>query len=212
MRAAHERVLAAEQHLEQMIDGLLALTRGQAGMERRELLDLATVAAGVLRSRYSESTSLGLDVRTTLASARASGDPRLVERLIANLIENAIRHNLPGGYVEITTGVRHQQAFLIVTNSGPPVPVEELPRLLQPFQRLHGTRITHATGNGLGLAIVDAIATAHRATLSAQPRAGGGLVVEVSFSSTSLAAKHTDASSSIPNTIASPGKTVGETP
>jgi signal transduction histidine kinase len=184
LRTAHERVLASEQHLEQMIDGLLALTRGQAGLERRERLDLATLAAQVLRMRDSQTTHLGLDVRATLAPAPTAGDPRLVERLIANLLDNAIRHNIPRGHVAVTTGTRGQRAFLAVANSGPTIPPEEVPRLLQPFQRLHGTRTTHTGGNGLGLAIVDAIAAAHRATLTAQPRPDGGLAVEVTFPST----------------------------
>ncbi len=186
LRAAHERVLASEQHLEQMIDGLLALTRGQAGLERREHLDLADIAAKVIHAREPEAAGGNLDVRVTLAPAPAEGDPRLVERLIANLLDNAIRHNVPRGHVEITTGTHHQRAFLAVANSGPTIPTEELPRLLQPFQRLHGTRTNHTSGNGLGLAIVDAIAAAHRATLTAQPRPGGGLAVEVTFPSISI--------------------------
>jgi signal transduction histidine kinase len=184
LRAAHERVLASEQHLEQMIDGLLALTRGQAGLERREHLDLADIAAKVVHAREPEAAGANLDVRAMLAPAPAEGDPRLVERLIANLLDNAIRHNVPEGHVELTTGTDHQRAFLMVANSGPAIPAKELPRLLQPFQRLHGTRTNHAAGNGLGLAIVDAIAAAHRATLTIQPRPDGGLVVEVTFPST----------------------------
>jgi signal transduction histidine kinase len=202
LRMAHERVLASEQHLEQMIDGLLALTRGQAGLERRERLDLATLAAEALRIREAETTDLGLDVSATLAPAPTAGDPRLLERLVANLIDNAIHHNIPNGHVEITTGVRHQHALLIVTNSGPTIAPEEVPRLLQPFQRLHGARTTHGSGNGLGLAIVDAIAAAHRATLSAQPRPGGGLTVEVAFPSMALDAKHVRPLGPAPTTIA----------
>ena len=205
LRAAHERVLASEQHLEQMIDGLLALTRGQAGQERREHLDLATLAAQVLRMRAPETTNLGLDVRATLAPAPTAGDPRLVERLVANLLDNAIRHNIPEGHVEITTGARQEHAFLTVTNSGPTIPPEEVPRLLQPFQRLHGARTTHGSGNGLGLAIVNAIATAHHATLSTQPRPGGGLTAEVTFPSTSLDAKQINATAQRPALQASTG-------
>jgi signal transduction histidine kinase len=193
LRTAHERVLASEQHLEQMIDGLLALSRSQAGLERREHLDLAILATEVLRMRDSEATYLGLDIRATLAPAPTAGDPRLLERLIANLLDNAIRHNIAQGQVEITTGTRHQHAFLTVANSGPTIPPDDVPRLLQPFQRLHGARTTHDAGNGLGLAIVDAIAAAHRATLSAQPRPEGGLSVEVIFPSTSFDAKQTNA-------------------
>jgi signal transduction histidine kinase len=181
LRAAHERVLASEQHLEQMIDALLALTRGQAGLERREHLDLAALASKAVLARESETADRDLDVRTTLAPAPTAGDPRLVERLIANLLDNAIRHNVIEGHVEITTGSRHQHAFVTVANSGPTIPPEEVPRLLQPFQRLHGTRTTHLSGNGLGLAIVHAIANAHRATLTAQPGPHGGLTVEVTF-------------------------------
>jgi signal transduction histidine kinase len=181
LRAAHERVLASELHLEQMIDALLTLTRGQAGLQRRERLDLAALAAKALLARESEAQGRDLDVRATLAPAPTSGDPRLLERLIANLLDNAVHHNIPEGYVEITTGIRQEHAFLAVANSGLTIPPEEVPRLLQPFQRLGGARTTHASGSGLGLAIVDAIAAAHRATLSAQPRPGGGLTVEVTF-------------------------------
>jgi signal transduction histidine kinase len=186
LRVAHERVLASEQQLEQMIEALLALTRGQAGLERSEPLDLAALASKALLARESEAAGHNLDLRATLAPAPTAGDPRLVERLIANLLDNAIRHNIPQGHIEITTGARHERAFLTAANSGPMIPLEEVPRLLQPFQRLHGTRTTHGGGNGLGLAIVNAIAAAHRATLSAQPRPDGGLTVEVTFPSTSL--------------------------
>ncbi len=181
LRTAHERVLASEQQLEQMIDALLTLTRGQAGLQRREHLDLAALASKALLARESETVDRDLDVRAKLSPAPTTGDPRLLERLIANLLDNSIRHNIPGGNVEITTGTRDQHVFLAVANSGPTIPPEEVPRLLQPFQRLHGTRTNHASGNGLGLAIVDAIAAAHRATLSAQPRPDGGLTVEVTF-------------------------------
>ena len=196
LRTAHERVLASEQHLEQMIDGLLTLTRGQAGLERREPIDLATIASKALLAHESEAAGRNLDVCATLATAPAAGDPRLLERLIANLIDNAIRHNIPRGHVEVATGTRQERAFLAVASSGPPIPPEEVPRLLQPFQRLHGTRTTHAGGNGLGLAIVDAIAAAHRATLTAQPRPGGGLTVEVTFPSNPLDAERIDTSAS----------------
>jgi len=189
LRTAHERVLASEQQLEAMIDALLTLTRGQAGLERREHLDLAAIAAKALLARESQAAERNLDVRATLDPAPSTGDPRLIERLLANLIDNAIRHNVPEGHVEITTGTRHERPFLAVANSGPTIPPEEVPRLLGPFQRLHGTRTSHASGNGLGLAIVDAIAAAHHAELSAHARARGGLAIEVSFPPAALAGR-----------------------
>jgi signal transduction histidine kinase len=189
LRAAHERVLAAEQRLEQIIDGLLALTRGQAGLERREQLDLAALAGELVRGREAEMAGLGLELRATLAAAPAAGDPRLVERLLANLLDNAIKHNSAHGHVEIATGTRHQQAFVRIANSGPVIPPGELPRLMQPFERLQAARTQHAGGNGLGLAIVGAIAAAHRASLSVEPRPGGGLVVEVRFAEAAAGGK-----------------------
>jgi signal transduction histidine kinase len=181
LRAAHERVLASEQHLEQTIDALLTLTRGQAGLERHEPLDLATIASRAMLVRKPEAATRDIEVRATLAAAPAEGDPRLVERLIANLIDNAIRHNTAGGHVEITTGARAGHALVAITNTGPAVPPGEIRRLFQPFQRLDGTRTRHNGGHGLGLSIVQAIAAAHRAELIARPRAEGGLSVEVSF-------------------------------
>ncbi len=181
LRAAHERVLASEQHLEEMIDALLTLTRGQAGLERREQLDLATLTSQAMLARESQLAGLDLDVRATLATAPTAGDPRLLERLIANLIDNAIRHNTPGGHIEITTATRDRHAYLSVTNTGPAVPPEQIQRLFQPFQRLSGTRTQHNNGHGLGLSIVHAIATAHRAQISARARPQGGLSIEVSF-------------------------------
>jgi signal transduction histidine kinase len=181
LRKAHERVLASEQHLEQLIDGLLALTRGQAGLERRERLDLAVLASQAMLAQASRPAGLDLDVRVTLDPAPIAGDPRLIERLIANLIDNAIRHNTPGGHVEIITGTRDRNAFVFIANTGPTIPPEQVQRLFQPFQRLDGARTRHNSGHGLGLSIVQAIANAHLAELNARARPEGGLTIEVSF-------------------------------
>jgi signal transduction histidine kinase len=180
LRAAHERVLAAEQHLEQLIAGLLTLTRGQAGLERREQLDLRTLASEAMLARESQIAELDLEVRATLAGAPTAGDARLLERLIVNLIDNAIRHNVAGGRVEIATGIGERRAFVSVANTGPVVPPEQVERLFQPFQRL-AVRTRHDGGHGLGLSIVQAIANAHDAEVTADARPDGGLSIEVSF-------------------------------
>jgi signal transduction histidine kinase len=184
LRGAQERVLASEQHLEQLIDALLALTRGQAGLKRRERFDLASLATQALQPRDSEIASLGLDVRATLDSAPTAGDPRLLERLITNLIDNAIRHNTHGGHVAISTGIRDRRAFVSIENSGPTVPPEQIHRLFEPFERLGDARTGHDSGHGLGLSIVQAIADAHGAELSVRPGPEGGLAIEVAFPST----------------------------
>ena len=101
--------------------------------------------------------------------------------MITNLIDNAIRHNTPGGHVEITTGIRDRHAFVSIANSGRAVPPEEIERLFQPFERLGGARTRHNNGHGLGLSIVHAIADAHGADLDAHARPEGGLAIEVAF-------------------------------
>jgi signal transduction histidine kinase len=181
LRKAHERVLASEQHLEQLIDALLALTRGQAGLERRERSDLAVLATRALQAQRPDVERYSVDVHATLDPATTTGDPRLLERLITNLIDNAIRHNTPGGHVQITTGTRDRNPFVSITNTGQTVPPEQIQRLFQPFQRLVDTRTRHYNGHGLGLSIVQAIANAHRAELTARARPEGGLTIEISF-------------------------------
>jgi signal transduction histidine kinase len=186
LRRAHERVVASESDLERLIDGLLALTRGQAGLERRERLDLASLASlasQAILAHDSQLQHLGLDVRQALDPAPTAGDPRLLERLITNLIDNAIRHNIPGGYLEIATGTRDRQPFLSIANSGPTIPANEIERLFEPFERLGATRTGHNNGHGLGLSIVQAIASAHDAELSASARPDGGLTINISFPS-----------------------------
>ncbi|HEX4033702.1 MAG TPA: ATP-binding protein [Solirubrobacteraceae bacterium] len=181
LRAAHERVLASEQNLEQMIEALLTLARGEAGPERREDLDLETLASHAVLARQSELAARGLEIHAALASAPTVGDPRLIERLIANLIDNAIHHNSAGGLIEIATRTSDGRALVSISNSGALVPPEEVERLFEPFQRLGNARTRHDNGYGLGLSIVHAIADTHGAKLSATALPQGGLSVEVSF-------------------------------
>ncbi|MBO0772315.1 MAG: HAMP domain-containing protein [Actinobacteria bacterium] len=181
LRAAHERVLAAGAQQERIIEALLMLTRGQAGLARRDQFDLADLVGQVIAARQADALDRRLRLHTALASAPAAGDPRLAERLIANLADNALRHNTPGGYAEIVTATRGSHAVLMVTNTGPVVPAEAAGQLLQPFQRLGTDRTGHGHGLGLGLSIVKAIADAHAAHLTIRPQPGGGLQIEVAF-------------------------------
>ncbi|MGO9900013.1 MAG: sensor histidine kinase, partial [Solirubrobacteraceae bacterium] len=167
-----------QQHL---IDGLLTLARSEGGLDNREPCDLEQIIEQVLMTPRTDVDRLGLRINTTLQLAPVEGNPRLLERLASNLVENAIHHNTHGGHVEITTGTRHQHAFLTIANTGPVIPASDVQRLFQPFQRLNGTRTQHNNGHGLGLSIVQAIATAHDATITTQARADGGLAIQVSF-------------------------------
>jgi len=177
LRGACRRVLAASEEQERTIEALLTLARSQRGTESRQALRLDAVAAEVLRSIRPE----GVRVEAELEPAPTTGDGALLERLVGNLVENALRYNLErGGWVAVRTGVRDGRATLRVANSGPAVSAEEAPALTEPFRRLNGSR-TDGRGVGLGLSIVAAIASAHGAELAVAPASEGGLSVEVRF-------------------------------
>jgi len=180
-RSTGAELLESGQQQERILEALLTLATSEAGLGRHEPADLAKLTATGLESVGSQAERRALHLETSLDSAPLLGDPDLIARLIANLLDNAVRHNVPGGIVEIMTSGRDDQAVLSVANSGPVIPNGEIGRLRQPFQRLAATRTSSGDGHGLGLAIVDAIAAAHSATLTARPRAGGGLDVQVSF-------------------------------
>ncbi len=153
----------------------------EQGIEQREPFDLAEIAGNVVLARRQEAQHRGIQVDTMLATARAAGDPNLVESLVANLVDNALRHNAAGGRIEIATTATAGRATITVRNTGPVIPPSELERLFQPFQKLGIQRIRHTDGHGLGLAIVRAIVRAHGATLIRHARPEGGLNIEVNF-------------------------------
>jgi K+-sensing histidine kinase KdpD len=113
------------------------------------------------------------------------GDPDLAERLAANLIDNAIRYNIPGGSVAVRTETTRDHAVLTVANTGPAVPPDRAGQLFEPFQRLIDDRASHPDGHGLGLSVVRAIADAHNASLQACPQPNGGLIIRACFPSSS---------------------------
>jgi signal transduction histidine kinase len=123
----------------------------------------------------------GISLTTELAPAPATGDSSLAESLVANLVDNAIRHNLPGGQADITTALTAAGGVITVSNTGALIPPDAVDDLFQPFRQLGTQRIRHGEGHGLGLAIVRAIADAHGAAIAAIPRPQGGLDIEVVF-------------------------------
>jgi signal transduction histidine kinase len=183
LRAACERALAAGEQQERLIAALLTLARSERGLDRFEPLDLNSVAAAVVGARKEEADARGVSIYTGLAPAPALGDSGLAERMVANLADNAIRHNVPGGRVEVVTGTMDGRPFLAVTNTGPVIPEDDIGRLFRPFQRMTRDRVggDRVGGLGLGLPIVVAIAAAHEATVRALPAPAGGMCVEVLF-------------------------------
>jgi signal transduction histidine kinase len=181
LRTTCQEVLALGVAQERLIESLLTLASGEQGVERPEPFDLAGIAGNVVRARAEEARRRAIQVDTALAVAPATGDPRLVESLVANLVDNALRHNTPGGHVEIVTWTAAGQARIAVRNTGTLIPPDQVERLFEPFRRLGGERLRHAEGHGLGLAIVRAIARAHGAALIPRTRPEGGLDLQVIF-------------------------------
>jgi len=181
-RATCERLLASSQQQDRLVEALLTLARSEGGLHRLESFELSSALDDVLLSPELDITELpGVQVHAAVGPATVTGDRRLVERLIRNLVDNAICYNQPQGRVDITARTDAGHTVLSVTNTGPTVAEEDVDRLFQPFERLSPNRKGQQGGTGLGLSIVKAIADAHDATVTAIPRANGGLNVEVSF-------------------------------
>lgn len=189
LRSACQEALELGGHQERLVQALLALATSERGRTRSDPLDLAQVVTGVLASRRDQAEHRGIHLTRRLAPAVTTGDRRLIESLVANLIDNAIRHNHPDGHVEITTEVLGARATLTIANSGPVIPGDQIQRLFQPFQTMESDR-RHRDGHGLGLAIVNAVVQAHHATLTTRPRAEGGLDITVGFGHPSPATPH----------------------
>ena len=181
LRTVCARALIAGEQQERLIEALLALARSQRGLNRREPVDLAAMTEKVLLARRGEADERGLTVTATFASAPLLGDLRLAERLAVNLIDNAMRHNVANGTVQVSTGTEGRCALLSVVNSGQVIRPEDVPRLLRPFQRLGTDRTGTPDGLGLGLSIVGAITEAHGGSLRVDVRPGGGLTVRAAF-------------------------------
>jgi signal transduction histidine kinase len=181
LRGACEEVLSSGRDHERLLDSLLTLATTERGLERRQTIDLAAIAEAVIGARRSEIAQGTLALASQLEPAPISGDRALIERLVANLVDNAIRYNRPDGRIEIRTSSETGLASLVVANTGPVVAAEEVERLFEPFRRLGGDRTGEDGHHGLGLSIVRAIATAHQGTVTAGPGPLGGLVVTVTL-------------------------------
>ncbi|NUP80918.1 MAG: HAMP domain-containing histidine kinase [Nonomuraea sp.] len=174
-----ESLLLVNARHERLIDGLLALAEGEQAVLSRRPFDLTDVAEHVLDQAAGEAADREVSIHRLLDPAPTAGEAVLVERLVQNLVENAIRHNQPKGEVWVTTRRRAERVELVVANTGLQVPPYEIEAIFQPFRRLHGDRLRSDRGSGLGLSIVQVIAEAHGGTVIARPRDEGGLTITV---------------------------------
>ena len=187
LRAAATVVRDATERADRLVDSLLLLARSDRlsvdGLPLRERVELPAICAEALAAVAGEVQTRGLTVVSSCAPAAVLGDRGLLERLAGNLVENAVRHNVQGGWVRIDTGLVDGRARLQVANAGAEIPAEQVPGLFEPFRRLGAVR-TARRGAGLGLSIVRAVATVHGGTVTALARDGGGLVVTVDLPQT----------------------------
>jgi signal transduction histidine kinase len=187
LRAMGADIRTAVDHAEHLISALLILARNERGLTVRQETDLATAAEDVLDTAYLS----GQRVHATLEPAVISGDPMLAERLIANLVDNAVRYNHAAGDIWVGTRTIAGSSQLTVANTGPVISSGDVGRIFQPFQRL-SDRTSH-DGSGLGLTIVASIAAIHGGSVTARPRNDGGLSVTVTIPSADASAQGTGA-------------------
>ncbi|WP_432160565.1 HAMP domain-containing sensor histidine kinase [Streptomyces sp. NRRL F-5630] len=190
-------LLATNERSEQLVEGLLLLARSDNQLVERGPVDLAEVADRAIDQARGEAAARDVEIRGTRAPAVVDGNGVLLERVALNLVQNAIRYNVPPpaapltkdgeetarerGWVEVTTEAQHGQAVLVVSNTGPIVPAYEIDNIFEPFRRLRTERTGSDKGAGLGLSIVRSIVRAHGARIHAEPREGGGLVMRVTL-------------------------------
>ncbi len=175
-------LLATNERSEQLVEGLLLLARSDNQIVERKPVDLAEVASRALDQARGEAEAKGVEMRATLTPAVVQGNGVLLERIALNLVQNAVRYNVPAdGWVEVRTELLPGQALMVVTNTGPVVPAYEIDNLFEPFRRLRTERTGSDKGVGLGLSIARSVARAHGGRIIAEPREGGGLVMRVSL-------------------------------
>jgi signal transduction histidine kinase len=174
-----QHLLHTNERSERLIEGLLVLARSDQGLVTRVPVRLDQVVEGVLRSCTGLAAEQGVTVASRLEPRTVVGDGVLLERLVTNLVQNALHYNESGGSVLVTVG---EHPALMVTNTGPVVPAEALPGLFAPFSRgPDRERVAGRNGAGLGLSIVRSVAQAHHGTVYAEPNYGGGLRILLGF-------------------------------
>jgi signal transduction histidine kinase len=175
LRAMGEAVRDTVDRCERLIEGLLVLARSEAAIKREEVVDLHQLAGDCITDLRGRAEDADIELRLDLRPAWTHGDGRLIERLVTNLLDNAIRHNIRGGWLEIGTRPAGDAAELRVANSGAMIAPDELVSLTEPFRRLDRSY----DGFGLGLSIVRSVAEAHGGSVVLSAPATGGLVVVV---------------------------------
>jgi len=172
-------VREATERANQLVGSLLLLARTDgAGLAVKEPTDLAMLVGSAWRAARGEADQRGIEAKFETQPTPVCGDPALLERIAGNLLENAVRHNVEGGWIEVSTQPGTRWATLRVRSSGGLVDPATVAELFEPFRRA-GVARTARGGAGLGLSIVRAAVEAHEGKVTAEPVVGGGLSVTV---------------------------------
>jgi len=174
------QLIRVNERNERLIEGLLVLAESDRGVPGKVPVRLDKVAATVMDAHADLAGKNDVSLHRSIAERQVSGDPLLLERLISNLVTNAILYNKPGGWVELeVAGEAESGPALSVRNTGQDVPAEAVAALFEPFRRLSADRTSHSGGAGLGMSIARSITAAHGGTIRARPRSEGGLIVDI---------------------------------
>ncbi len=179
LRVVGRTLLATNARHQRLIDGLLLLARSERGLDTRTPVDLSDVAHSALTSVRPAIAEAGITLHEDLGTARTAGEPVLLEHMVHNLLDNAVKYNTHGGAVWLRTWRQDSGSLVFVANTGPTVAPYEIPRLFEPFRRLAEDRVGSERGAGLGLSIVESVVRAHAGVINMVPRQGGGLEVTV---------------------------------
>ncbi len=181
LRSSYERVIAAGEEEERLIAALLLLARSDRGLAQTSPVDLDEIIRRIAASFVTDARAKGVTIELNLRGPAIAGDQELAERLVANLVENAIGHNVANGFMKISTGAAAGRTLLKVENSGAILSPDDVERIVRPFEQADDSRTSHNGRFGLGLSIVEAIAHAHNARLEINARDTGGLAVTLEF-------------------------------
>lgn len=185
LRRLGTQLISVNERNERLIEGLLVLAESDRGLPGKVGVRLDQLAGSVLDSHQEMAGKHQVTLHRSLAERLVPGDPLLLERLISNLVTNAILYNKPGGWVEVEVAAGTERGpALAVRNTGQHIPAQAVSTLFEPFRRLSADRTNHSGGAGLGMSIARSITTAHDGTIRARPRSEGGLIVEIELPAT----------------------------
>jgi hypothetical protein len=169
--------------IDRLLESFLTLAHSQQGPPPDQTtVSLADLTSDAIERRADEIAAIGLTLEEQASpNTWVSGNETLLARMVENVIDNALGHNQPGGWVRVTTAVRDKRVSLVVENGGLVLDPDQVKQLSQPFRRIAAARTGSDNGAGLGLAIVSSIAEVHAGTLDLEALTGGGLRVAITL-------------------------------